>query len=253
MSTTTRQSAGQEWTAYNVESSFQQPEDINEYFSLTSPPDRKIWRLVRSRDEFTAPMLLRKLNRPFVIAEATVTVSLEMDFDQAGIVLFLDTSPTEPWVSPHSYEGRRRRLGYNRSGKWVTVSLQMSENDVGIGISVTYPDRGPDFSFTAVNIAKDCSEYTGCNYATLRLKLENVNDMLWIFYMLPDVHRHEGQSVEEITAQWKKVREINGFFDDVSMKPSVLVGCYASRPLEMDEDEQSDLTAEFEDLELLQR
>ncbi|KPI37105.1 uncharacterized protein AB675_3582 [Cyphellophora attinorum] len=253
MSATTSQSAGQDWTAYNVETAFQQPEDINEYFSLTSPPDRKIWRLIRSRDEFTAPMLLRKLDRPFVIAEATVTVPLEMDFDQAGIVLFLDTSPSEPWISPTSYEGRRRRHGSNRPGKWVTVSLQMSENDVGLGTVVTYPDRGPDFSFTALPISKDGPEYSDCNHVSLRLKLENVNDMLWIFYMIPDIHRHECQSVEEITAQWKKVREINGFFSDLSMKPSVLVGCYASRPLEMDEDEQSDLTAEFEDLELLQR
>lgn len=252
MADSTTQDAGQGWRAYNIDGEFQQQTDINEYFSLTSQSDRKIWRLVSSRDEFTAPMLLRRLDRPFVIAEATVTVALEMDFDQAGIVLFLDTSPNDPWVSPSSREGRRRGNGHARPGKWVTVSLQMSESDIGIGIAVTNPDRGPDFSFNAVNLDdKNRCALGGQNYVSLRLKLENVNNMLWIYYMIPDVHRHEGQSVEEITSQWKRVREVNGFFNDVSMKPSVLVGCYASRPL--DDDESPSLTAEFEDLELLQR
>ena len=247
------QQHGHGWTTYNIENNdFRPPEDIYEHFSLISAPDRQIWRLVRTSDKFTAPMLLKKLDGPFMIAEATVTVELEMEWDQAGLVLFHDMSPTEPWICTTSLEGRRRRFGSSTShGKWVTVSLQMQDNEVGVGVAVTYPDRGPDLSFTAVCAANiDHLGYTQ-GFASLRLKLEHVNDMLWISYMVPDGHDHDQLSVSEIVASWKKIREVTGFFGEAGVKPSVHVGCYTSRPLDMDEDDQLNLTAEFEHLELL--
>lgn len=240
------------WMSYNVPEAFEWPEDVTDYFDLTAQPDSKIWRLIRSRDEFTAPMLLKRLEGPFMVAEVTIRATLEEHWDQAGLVLFMDMSPDEPWVSPQSIEGRRQHPPMMPTGKWATVSLQMSDNELGVGTVMASPGCGPDFTFSHVPLDASSQPHFPDRTAIVRVKFQKSNDMLLVSYMIPDTYRLDLRSAPEISMQWRTIREIAGFFVSDTAKPSVLVGCYASRPSEADEDTTSDFVADFEALEIFE-
>lgn len=243
------------YLAYNVRDGFEQPEDAEEYFCLAAPPDSRIWRGSR-RDEFSAPMLLTSLVQKFQVIEVTVSVPLEVVQDQAGIAIFFDMSPDEPWISPTSFEGRRRRRSNTErehTGRWAKAALQQTEDDLlGLATVIAHPSCGADQSISTVPV--DVSDHYGfqSHMSTLRIKLERVNDALWVWYRVPEAFSGEFRTPEEISLQWRRVREVAGFFTGASAKSRIMVGCYASRPLEMGEDDSKDLIAEFEDLRILE-
>ena len=243
------------YLAYNVCDGFQQPEDAAEYFFLAAPPDSRIWRGCR-RDEFSAPMLLTSLVQKFQVIEVTVCAALEMVQDQAGIVIFFDMSPDEPWVSPTSFEGRRRRRSNTErehTGRWAKAALQQTEDDLlGLATVVAHPSCGADQSISTVPVNLSDQFGFASHASTLRIKLERVNDALWVWYRVPEAFPGEFRTLEEISLQWRRVREVAGFFTGVSAKSRIMVGCYASRPLEMGEDDSKDFVAEFEDLRILE-
>lgn len=244
------------YQAYNVRDSFEQPEDVAEYFSLVAPPESKIWR--GRRDEFSAPMLLTSLVQKFQVIEVTVSAPFKVVQDQAGIVLFFDMSPDEPWIGPTSLEGRRRRRSNadrEHTGCWAKAGLQQTEDGLlAFATVVVRPGCGPDQSISTVPV--DLSDRYGfhSHQASLRIKLERVNDALWVSYRVLEAFSGEFRTPDEVNLQWTRAREVAGFFSGVTAKSRVMVGCYASRPLGGSEDEwsSSDLVAEFEDLELLE-
>ncbi|KAI9889547.1 MAG: hypothetical protein M1814_005241 [Vezdaea aestivalis] len=63
------------------------------YFSLTAPPNTDLWRKPPSRDTSTAPILYTSLRHPFIAAEVTVSADWELEWDQAGIVIFAGAPP----------------------------------------------------------------------------------------------------------------------------------------------------------------
>ena len=250
------------YTAHNVSTStFEHPDSFSEYFTLTAPANSRIWRKP-NEDDTSAPMILTCLCQSFILAEVSVSSALDAEFDQAGLVIFADRPPIDASVIPSTT--RRRRSSTQRredelqvqSAKWVTAALQLSNGEIGLSTTVAQPYCGPDWSFTPIQ--KDSSATTGFTSAisNLKIKLERVGQDLWIWYNIPtESSLVVGyRSPREVSQEWKKAREIASFFTGVEPKGGVYVGCYASRPLEMDEDEEREkggLFAEFEDLEIL--
>jgi regulation of enolase protein 1 (concanavalin A-like superfamily) len=247
------------YKTYNVPSTFQQPEDVSEYFSLAARSNTRIWRITTG-DELSAPMLLKELDTTFQIAEVTLSAPFEMFWDQAGLVIFLNMSPTEPWINPDSYEGRRRRstpVPASHRGVWATATLQMNEEGLCLATTVAAPSCAPDLSFSM--LALDSHDPPGVAYqtGTLRLRLEKVGDALWVWYRVPvSSYGFAGsaalyQTPEEVSSEWRKTREIGGFFVGSSPKSKIQIGCFASRYLELDAREEKDFVAEFEDLAIM--
>lgn len=251
------------FTAHNVNSEFQQPENISDYFHLTAPPNTKIWRKPGDQDDTTAPMILTTLEQPFILAEVTVSAEFEMDWDQGGLVIFAGSAPGQP--SPPSALLRRRRpripghLAQGTSGKWVKAGLEFTGGELGLSTVVANPSCGSDWSFIPAFPHLSPEEAFSMHMPSLRIKFERVGDDLWVWYRLPDSSATSNayRSPEMACAGWKKAREVMGFFYGIEAKSGVWVGCYASRPAEFEtEDDGSSqdedgLFVEFEDLEIL--
>lgn len=254
--------------AYNLpEDYMQQQEDVADYLCLNAPPDTILWR-GRRTDIFSAPMvLLTSPVQSFQLMEVTVSACFDRIHDQAGLVIFFDMGPDEPWMSFAPYERRRRMLGSNHltgrelqhTGRWVKAALQqVGEEDVdllGLATVVAQPDYGPDQSISALPIdLSRCYGLGSSPQTSLRIKLERVDDALWVSYRVSGTYTGEYRSPEEVNQQWKRAREIPGFFAGMAAKSRVKVGYFASRPLETSDDDDSPraLIAEFEEMELLE-
>ena len=245
---------GTPFMAYNIRAPthqhFQYNETFQEYFSLSAPPDTKIWRKPGSQDNTSAPMVLTSLHQPFILAEVTVSVDLDIEGDQAGLVIFAGASPSTA-IGPSL---RRRRTPCllngqveDLNGRWAKASVELSNGEPVMSSTVANPGCGPDWTLTPLC---PCDEG---QMQALRVKLEKVDDSLWIWYKIPDSSALscEFRSVAEASMEWRKVREVSGFFNGVDSKYGLTIGCYVSRPMPLEDDEKNVLFAEFEDLDVM--
>lgn len=267
--------ACEDFVAVNVPTTYEQPEDVHEYFSLQAPPNTCIWRVSSESDDTTAPMILKRLRQSFILAEVTVSAALSMEFDQAGIVIFAGSLP-DPTLSPLPITARRAARYSRRGseahamGRWAKAGLELIEGELHAASVVAISPYGADWTSSA-RLPSSSMSYGPCSLApqSLRVKLERVGDSLWIWYKVPDnltsLAPHYGYSdpyvqhrnPEDIASGWRKMREIMGFFagGQEPQKGSVWVGCYASRPMEYEPrnswETVDGLLAEFEDLDIL--
>jgi regulation of enolase protein 1 (concanavalin A-like superfamily) len=250
------------YKTYNVPATFQHPEDASEYFSLAAPSNSRIWRIATG-DQLSAPMLLKELDATFQIAEVTLSAPFEMFWDQAGLVIFLNMSPTDPWIDPDTHQHRRRRPPpASHRGKWATATLQMNEEGLCLATTVAAPSCAPDLSFSMLALDSDDPPGVAYQTGTLRLRLEKVGDALWVWYRVPFSSSYDlatagsaslYQTPEEVSNEWRKTREIGGFFAGQSSgnKAEIMIGCFASRYLELDRRDERDFVVEFEELAIM--
>jgi regulation of enolase protein 1 (concanavalin A-like superfamily) len=243
------------FVAHNLLSDFEQPEDISEYFSLTAPANSSLWRKPVSGDHVSAPMILTRLRQSFILAEVTITAEMEVEWDQAGLVIFVGMNPNDT----NGSASRGRRSNYFGSndpppGKWLKAGLGLSDEEAGVATAVAQPNCGPDWSFTPLFSDIDPEQPYCFHRSSLRIKLEKVGQDLWVWWKIPESHAFSSnyRSPNDVSRDWKKAREVSEFFAGVEIKSGIWVGTYASRPLEMDDrDGKSELVVEFEDLEIL--
>jgi regulation of enolase protein 1 (concanavalin A-like superfamily) len=267
--------ASEDFVAVNVPTTFEQPDDVREYFSLHAPPNTSIWRKPSSSDDTSAPMVLKRLRQSFILAEVTVSASLSEEFDQAGIVIFAGSLP-DPTLSPLPVASRRvsrysRDGGESRAtGRWAKAGLELIEGELHAASVVAISPCGSDWASSA-RLPPPASPYGPYSFASqsLRVKLERVGDSLWIWYKLagnsasleaqaPSSDYYlRPRNPEDVASGWRKMREVMGFFAggfDL-LKGEVWVGCYASRPMEFEPrhswETPPGLLAEFEDLDIL--
>lgn len=260
------------FTAVNVDSDFEQPEDIHEYFSLQAPPNTNIWRKPSATDDTTAPMVLKRLQQSFILAEVTVSADFAMEFDQAGLVIFAGSLPEPPLSrSPsvrRSPRYSRPRMDALARGKWAKAGLEFTGGELHAASVVAISSCGADWSSSA-RMPSPLSTFDPFSLTSqsLRVKFERVDDSLWIWYQIPNLNPQSlddyqspnvnpsRRSPEDVGSGWKKMREIMGFFGGRQDKANVWVGCYASRPMNFEPsnswEEVDALVAEFEDLDIL--
>lgn len=247
----------------NLPSSFELPTCMD-YFTLNAPPDTHIWRKPASRDTTTAPLIYTSLRHPFVIAEVTVTGGWEMEWDQAGLVIFAGSPPGEQApLSPRS-RSRPVRNDLSAQGRWVKAGLEFTGGTLNASCTVAMSPCGADWSLSPVLSLAMPHEALAVEMSSLRIKFERVGDALWVWYRMPGVSSCSSPpSPATVGAEWRKMREVMGFFLGVEDKNGVWVGCYASRPMtfmpsrswEMargnsEIDDRDGLLVEFEDLEI---
>jgi len=258
------------FTALNVGTNFEQPEDIHEYFSLQAPPNTNIQRKPSACDDTTAPMVLKRLQQSFLLAEVTVSADFAMDHDQAGLVIFAGSLP-EPSLS-HAPATRRNSRHFGSeplaTGKWAKAGLEFARGELHAASSVATSSYGADWSSSA-RMPSPLTTFDPFSLTTqsLRIRFERVDESLWISYEIPNPTQPPleyyqapnldagGQDPEDLAPRWKQMREVMGFFRAVEQKSSVWVGCYASRPMDYEPsnswEEVDELIAEFEDLDIL--
>jgi len=249
------QLSAQDFEVLNPPTDFEQPDEMTEYFSLTAASETRLSRKSLHEDELTAPMVLRRVRPTFTIAEVTVSVDFQLDWDQGGLVIFLGGHPAH---LHHINRSLRRPYvvvdpRVNRaSHKWARVALEMTAGELGISTLVANPKCGVDWACTPVFPLHPHHAADGST-PSLRLKLERVGADLWVWFMIPETEFQAGYvpTPESVSRQWRKCREIVNFFDEESMKGDAWVGCYASRPVETEPDHEEGLFVEFEDLEIL--
>ena len=208
-------------------------------FSLAAPPNTDLWRKPPSRDTSTAPILYTALRNPFIAAEVTVAAEWELEWDQAGLVIFAGAPPgrvaTPTTATPRPSEGPSntpsapsstaasnppapnthptQNAGHQLpppymppapASKWVKVGLEFC-NGACHATSVVATSDGADWARADV-----------VRRPELRVKIERIGCALWVWY-------------EDEVAGWKKLREVTWFFWGVEDK-AVRVGVYASRP-----------------------
>lgn len=250
----------------NLPPDFELPTCLD-YFTLNAPPDTHIWRKPASRDTTTAPLIYTSLRHPFVIAEVTVTASWEMEWDQAGLVIFAGMPPGEH--APPSPRLRHRHRGNvwdepPMQAKWVKAGLEFTGGTLNASCTVATSPCGADWSLSPVLPGATPHEALPLSMSSLRIKFERIGDSLWVWYRMPCMSTSSSTpSPAAAGAEWRKVREVMGFFWGVEDKYVVWVGCYASRPMNFmpshsweadrgngSDNERNGLLVEFEDLEI---
>lgn len=246
-----------EFELINPPTDFEQPEDVEEYFSLTAPPNSRLGRRSPLEDEVTAPMLVQRLRHPFVLCEVTISADFQNDWDQGGIAIFAGGHPTQntSFMRPNrrSHVMVDPRLSRAPS-KWARVGIELTNGELVVSTLVANPKCGVDWASTPAFPSVHPSEAGDMLTQRLRLKLERVGQDLWVWFMHPESHDSWSNtpSPEAVSRRWRKCREIVNFFDVEAVKGDVWVGCYASRPIEpMDTCSEEGLFVEFEDLEIL--
>jgi regulation of enolase protein 1 (concanavalin A-like superfamily) len=256
----------------NLPPTFELPSCM-EYFTLNAPPDTHIWRKPASRDTTTAPLVYTSLRHPFVIAEVTVTADWEMEWDQAGLVIFAGMPPGEQALPPprlRNHHWSHAWIDPPIQGKWVKAGLEFTGGTLNASCTVATTPSGSDLSLSPISPISPASptatphEALPMAMSSLRIKFERIGDSLWVWYRMPGISGFSSTpSPAAAGAEWRKVREVMGFFSGVEDKYGVWVGCYASRPMnftpshswEADTGSRSDrsrhgLLVEFEDLEI---
>lgn len=230
------------------------PTDMD-YFTLTAQPTTKIWREPGLADTMTAPMIYTALREPLIVAEVTITANWEMEWDQAGLVIFAGTPPSaedgHPYP-PHSQAPCRR---------WVKAGLELSSGTLHLSSTTALSPSGADLSLNPLPNPTPCDNLYSPTPISVRIKFERLGDALWIWYQPPESPRHGTfRSPAEVSAGWRKAREVAGFFWGVERKDGVWIGCYASRPMQWNssttiqgqaDDDRNGLWVEFEDLEIV--
>ncbi|KIW30763.1 uncharacterized protein PV07_02465 [Cladophialophora immunda] len=268
----------EDFVAVNVPANFEQPEDLHEYFSLRAPPNTSIWRKPSASDDTSAPMILKRLRQSFILAEVTVSADFAREFDQAGIVIFAGSlpDPSRPSTAAARRMSRYQRPGNEAlaTGKWAKAGLELIEGELHAASVVAISPCGADWASSA-RLPSPPTPYGSYSLTShsLRIKLERVEESLWIWYKLPDhiasleqprypypeldPRYQRERNPEDVASGWRKMREIMGFFGGglEHQKATVWVGCYASRPMEFEPrhnwETVDGLVAEFEDLDIL--
>lgn len=181
-----------------------------ESFALSAPPNTDLWRKPPTRDTSTAPIIYTSLRYPFVSAEVTVSADWQLEWDQAGLVIFAGDPPAGlSTPDPAPLNGLPPAYAPPRpASKWVKVGLEFC-NLTCHASSVCATTEGADHSLTTL------PPYHA-HGSDLRLKMERLGTSLWIWY-------------EDAIGGWKKIRDVTSFFWNVDDK-AVRVGVYASRP-----------------------
>lgn len=232
-------------------------------FSLAAPPNTDLWRKPPSRDTSTAPILYTALRNPFVAAEVTVAADWELEWDQAGLVIFAGAPPgrvatTTLPVRPRPDQGPSNPNANSSSSpspspvssnstpipiSTPTSTLQHAAPHPGpVAAAVTQPQPqapppymppAPASKWVKVGL-EFCN---GACHATSVVATSDGAD-----WARADVVRRPELRVkierigcglwvwyEDEVAGWKKLREVTWFFWGVEDK-AVRVGVYASRP-----------------------
>ena len=134
-----------------------------ESFTLYAPPSTDLYRQIPHTDTVTAPILFFTPSYPFTAAEVTVTAKWELEWDQAGLVIFagdVQTSSDDvpnPSSSPCSTDlasgaqdpdDDQAPPAYSapeRPCKWVKASLEFTNNALH-ATSVSATSDGADLT-----------------------------------------------------------------------------------------------------------
>lgn len=257
------QLADTDYELVNVPIDHEQHEDVTEYFSLTARSNTRFGRRAPDENDITAPMLLKRLRYPFVLAEVTVSVDFQVDWDQGGLAIFAGGHPTHHQLNQLASRSLRRpyvvvdpslRPG---PSKWARVAFEVNAGEPNITTLVANPKCAVDWACTPAFSYFDPAYLEETSMPSIRLKLERVGSDLWVWFMVPStvVMSTAAPTPAFISRQWRKCREIVNFFDPESSKGGFWVGCYASRPVDTEGLDTNlhngGLFVEFEDLEIL--
>lgn len=155
----------------------------------------------------TVPVLCKRLRYPFASAEVTVSADWELQWDQAGLVLFVGAPPGQNRLAAPSNDGAPPP--YSPTPLWVKVGLELYNESFNATSCVSTTPDSVDWSRSRLR------DYHASRL-DLRVRLERVGRGLWLHY-------------EDGSHGWVKIRELNQFFRDVEDK-LVWVGVYVSRP-----------------------
>ena len=247
---------------------------LSEYFTLTANPSTTIWQQPGQSTTASAPMILTHLQYPFVLAEVTVIAELDRAWDQGGLIIFSGPPPEYP-LTLTNISRRRSSSRYElvegertESGKWVKAGLELNGNILHATTAVASKASGTDLSLSPLQNMPLSQPHDpfATNHTismTIRFKFERIGDSLCVWYKaLGDGHSnwlsHQEVSPETSNQDWRKIREVMGFFTSITRKQDVWVGCYASRPTSSMQDYPLDgrtlhherLLVEFEDFEI---
>jgi regulation of enolase protein 1 (concanavalin A-like superfamily) len=227
------------------------PQEMD-YFTLTARPTAKIWREPGRPDTITAPIIHTALREPLIVAEVTITADLEMEWDQAGLVIFAGGSPCMEDHYPLRQTSCRR---------WAKAGLEFSSRIAHVSSAVAISPSGADLALTPLPIPTSCTAPCMISRPSVRIKFERLGEALWIWYKSPQTsHYTTFPGPAAAGAEWQKVREVAGFFWGIEIKNAVWIGCYASRPMQWNstttiqgraDDDRYGLWVEFEDLEII--
>ena len=195
-------------------------------FTLSAPPNTDLWRKPPCQDTVTAPILYTSLRHPFVTAEVTVSADWQLEWDQAGLVIFAGAPPGQARnPTPTTRTGGQTTTSSTQclpppyspppgaSTKWVKVGLEYYNNACH-ATSVCASSEGADWAVTSL-CGGPGPGVMHSDRTDLKVKLERIGYALWLSY-----HDMNG---------WRKLREFTGFFYGVEDK-SVRIGVWASRP-----------------------
>jgi regulation of enolase protein 1 (concanavalin A-like superfamily) len=250
------------FTPLNLPTNFVLPPCMD-YFTLSAGPNTDLWRKPPHGDTSTAPILFTSLQRPFVVAEVTVSADWEMEWDQGGLVIFAGEAPSQPthreMVPSVRVENGSGRFQPSHTCKWVKAGMEFSSGTVNAA-SVSATADGADWCLSPLAVPN-----VPTTISSLRIKLERIGHSLWIWYQIPSLSPF-AVTPGAVGSTWKKLREVTWFFYGVDDK-CVHVGVYASRPtgvsrnttmwestngyrVESGEGTGDRLIVEFEDLEI---
>ena len=233
-----------------------------DYFTLNAPPNTHLWRKPASKDIITAPIIYTCPRNPFIVAEVTITADWEMEWDQGGLVLFAGAFPGDLEHPTRSTRSRHYPGEPLIQGKWVKAGVEFANGTLNASSVVATSPSGADWSMSPVSPISLPHEALPVEMSSLHVKLERIGDSLWIWYRLPGLSCYSSRTLHPgaIGAEWRKMREVAGFFWGIEDKGGVWVGCYASRPMRFspsrswdtrgDEGGGAELCVEFEDLEI---
>jgi regulation of enolase protein 1 (concanavalin A-like superfamily) len=221
-------------------------------FTLVALPNTDLWRKPPARDTSTAPILFTALRSPFIAAEVTVTADWELEWDQAGLVIFAGAPPgriaatavpnaaistppnssavTNPSTAPApmASDPAPNTAATNGVGAGAHAERGAPPAYVPPAAVSKWVKVGLEFCNNACHATSVCATSDGADWALtalspqharrndLRVKIERIGDALWVWY-------------EDGVTGWKKLREVTWFFWGVEDK-AVRVGVYASRP-----------------------
>ncbi|KAF2232679.1 hypothetical protein EV356DRAFT_449791 [Viridothelium virens] len=220
-----------------------------ESFSLYAPPSTDLHRQTPINDTVTAPILYLTPSHPFTGAEVTVSAKWELEWDQAGLVIFTGdvcssidqaTTPSSAPLHPAALEDRDQDpyeedqappaySAPSRHSKWVKASLEFTNNALH-ATSVSATLDGADLAIAPLpppyyntHQMQTSAAATIPGRTDLRLKLERIGYALWVWYEDPSPPPYSTE------LNWKKLREISGFFWGIEDK-EIKIGVTASRP-----------------------
>ena len=160
-------------------------------FSLTAPSDTDIWHTPSKPAVLTAPVYYLRLPlHTFRTARVTISGSLSLLYDQAGLLLVLPSLEMTP-------------------RRWIKLGIERTEN-CARQLSAVACDRYADWSLQPLADSDSSS-------VTVEFEHKEGSNALWAYM----VEKGERKAVREVT--WV-------FADDGEVDRELWVGVYAARP-----------------------